>query len=78
MNQLDYGDYRITALVRHMGHNRWMLERKIYHKDLRDTIFHNAGELEEAPENQVIAASEDEAIRQCFELGKLVIDADLH
>ena len=32
MNQIDYGDYRITALVRHMGHNRWMLEPKIYHK----------------------------------------------
>ncbi|WP_299204347.1 hypothetical protein [uncultured Amphritea sp.] len=78
MNQINYGDYLITALVRYMGDNRWILEPKIYHKDPKDTIFHNVGDLEAVPENQVIAASEDEAIRQCFELGKLVVDADLH
>jgi len=78
MHQISYGDYRITALVRPVGRNRWLLEPKIYHKDLKDTIFHNAGELETVPENQVVAQTEEEAIKQCFELGKLVIDADLH
>ncbi|WP_019622544.1 hypothetical protein [Amphritea japonica] len=78
MNQINYGNYRITAMVKNIGHNRWMLEPKIYHKDLKDTIFHNAGDLEQVPENQVIANSEEEAINQCYELGKLVIDADLH
>lgn len=78
MHQINYGDYRITALVRPVGKNRWSLEPKIYHKDLKDTIFHNAGDLESVPENQVVASCETEAIKQCFELGKLVIDADLH
>ncbi|GGK74568.1 hypothetical protein [Amphritea balenae] len=78
MHQISYGDYRITAMVRPVGRNRWLLVPKIYHKDLKDTIFHNAGELEQVPENQVMANTEEEAIKQCFELGKLVIDADLH
>ncbi|MEH6578759.1 MAG: hypothetical protein V7731_16985 [Amphritea sp.] len=78
MHQIIYGDYKITALVKPLGRRRWLLEPKIYHKDPKDTIFHNAGELESGPENQVVASSEEEAIRQCFELGKLVIDADLH
>ena len=76
MQQVRYGDYQITPAVQPLGRNRWNLLPRITGANVSalvsPTMFSTAD-----PENQIVTSSEHEAIKQCIELGKMIIDADL-
>ena len=76
MQHIRYGDYQITPAVQSLGRDRWSLLPRITGMDV-SALIAPAMFATADPENQIVASSEAEAIKQCVELGKMIIDADL-
>lgn len=76
MQQVNYGDYQITPAVMALGRDRWSLLPRITGKDVPAARLTTSFSVTD-PENQVVISSEAEAVKQCIELGKMIIDADL-
>lgn len=76
MQQVRYGDFQITPAVQSLGRDRWNLLPRITGMNV-SALTAPAMFTTTDPENQIVASSEAEAIKQCVELGKMIIDADL-
>jgi|GEM_PF-1472334 len=75
MEHQEYRGYQITPVVKYQPDDDcWLLEPKIYHPDLTDTIFHNSGELEALKPEATMADDENEATRLCFAYARQIVD----